>query len=50
MISEAMEEVLSQIDPKLRKKVSAASEIEVIMQKTPSIGLKQATKWWPCLW
>jgi|SRR6056300_318718 len=41
MISEVMEEVLSQIDPKLRKKVSAASEIEVVMQKTPSVGLNK---------
>jgi recombination protein RecA len=41
VISEAMEEVLSQIDPKLRKKVSVASDIEVIMQKTPSVGLNK---------
>lgn len=37
-----VEEVLSQLDPKLRKKVSSASDVEVFMQETPSIGLNKA--------
>lgn len=44
-MSETMvEEVLSQLDPKLRKKVSSASGVEVVMQKTPSIGLNNALR------
>lgn len=37
-----LEEILAQLDPKLRKKVSSASDIEVVMQETPSIGLNKA--------
>lgn len=44
-MSETMvEEVLAQLDPKLRKKVSSASGVEVVMQKTPSIGLNNALR------
>jgi recombination protein RecA len=39
-----MESVLSQLDPKLRKKITSASGIEVFKQKTPSIGLNNALK------
>ena len=39
-----MESVLSQLDPKLRKKITSASGIEVYKQKTPSIGLNNALK------
>jgi recombination protein RecA len=35
----SIEDVLSQIDPKLRKNITAANKVEVIKQKTPSIGL-----------
>jgi len=34
-----IEDILSQIDPKLRKNIGAASKVEVEKQKTPSIGL-----------
>ena len=37
-----IEEVLSQLDPKIRKIVSAANGVEVKKQKTPSIGLNNA--------
>lgn len=37
-----LEDVLSQLDPKLRKKVSSASDIEVVMQETPSYSLNKA--------
>jgi recombination protein RecA len=39
-----MESVLSQLDPKLRKKITSASGVEVYKQKTPSIGLNNALK------
>jgi len=39
-----MEEILSQLDPKLRKKITSASGIEIHKQKTPSIGLNNALK------
>lgn len=39
-----IEEVLSQLDPKLRKRVSSASGIEVVKQSTPSIGLNNALR------
>lgn len=39
-----MESILSQLDPKLRKKITSASGIEVYKQKTPSIGLNNALK------
>jgi recombination protein RecA len=39
-----MQSVLSQLDPKLRKKITSASGIEVSKQKTPSIGLNNALK------
>jgi recombination protein RecA len=39
-----MESVLSQLDPKLRKKITSAAGIEVYKQKTPSIGLNNALK------
>ena len=39
-----MESILSQLDPKLRKKITSASGIEVFKQKTPSIGLNSALK------
>ena len=35
----SIEDILSQIDPKLRKNITAANKVEVIKQKTPSIGL-----------
>jgi len=34
-----LEDVLSQIDPKLRKSISAASKVEVEKQRTPSVSL-----------
>lgn len=34
-----LEDILSQIDPKLRKSISAASKVEVEKQRTPSISL-----------
>jgi recombination protein RecA len=37
-----IEEIISQLDPKLRKVVSSASGIEVQRQKTPSLGLNKA--------
>lgn len=39
-----MEEILSQLDPKLRKRVGAAGKIEIHKQKTPSVGLNAALK------
>lgn len=39
-----IESVLSQLDPKLRKKITSAAGIEVYKQKTPSIGLNNALK------
>ncbi len=37
-----LEEILSQLDPKLRKLVSSANGIEIEKQKTPSMGLNVA--------
>jgi len=38
------EEILAKLDPKTRKRVQIASEVEVEKQKTPSIGLNLALK------
>lgn len=40
----AIDEFLSQLDPSLRKRLSNASEVEVVKQKTPSISLNNALK------
>jgi len=37
-----LEDILSQLDPKLRKLVSSANGVEIEKQKTPSIGLNVA--------
>jgi recombination protein RecA len=37
-----LEEIISQLDPKLRKLVSSANGVEIEKQKTPSIGLNKA--------
>ena len=37
-----IEDILSQLDPKLRKNISAASKVEIEKQVTPSIGLNNA--------
>jgi recombination protein RecA len=39
-----IEEFLSQLDPSLRKRLSNATNVEVIKQKTPSISLNNALK------
>jgi recombination protein RecA len=39
-----IEELLSQLDPSLRKRLSNATNVEVIKQKTPSISLNNALK------
>ena len=39
-----IEELLSQLDPSLRKKLSIGTDVEVKKQKTPSIGLTKALK------
>jgi recombination protein RecA len=39
-----IENILSQLDPKLRKQITSAAGIEVHKQKTPSIGLNNALK------
>lgn len=39
-----IDEFLSQLDPSLRKRLSNASEVEVVKQKTPSISLNNALK------
>jgi len=39
-----MEEFLSQLDPSLRKRLSNATDVQVVKQKTPSIGLNNALK------
>jgi len=39
-----IEEFLSQLDPSLRKRLSNATDVEVIKQKTPSISLNNALK------
>ena len=39
-----IDEVLSQLDPKLRKKITSAAGVEVHKQKTPSTGLNAALK------
>jgi len=38
------EEILSKLDPKTRKRIQIASEVEIEKQKTPSIGLNMALK------
>jgi recombination protein RecA len=38
------EEILAKLDPKTRKRVQVASEVEIEKQKTPSIGLNIALK------
>lgn len=43
-MSIAVEEVLSQLDPTLRKKLQIGSDIEIKKQKTPSISLNNALK------
>jgi recombination protein RecA len=39
-----VEEVLAQLDPKLRKNVSSAAGVEIHKQETPSIGLNNALR------
>jgi len=39
-----MEEVLSRLDPKIRKMVGSADKVEIIKQKTPSLSLNNALK------
>lgn len=39
-----VEDVLSQLDPKLRKRIDTASNIEVHLQKTPSVSLNYALR------
>ena len=39
-----IEEFLSQLDPSLRKRLSNATNVEVVKQKTPSISLNNALK------
>jgi recombination protein RecA len=39
-----IEEFLSQLDPNLRKRLSNATDVEVLKQKTPSISLNNALK------
>ena len=39
-----IEELLSQLDPNLRKKVSSAANVEVKKQKTPSVSLNNALR------
>jgi len=39
-----IEEFLSQLDPSLRKRLSNATDVEVVKQKTPSISLNNALK------
>lgn len=39
-----VEDVLAQLDPKLRKRIDTASHVEVKKQKTPSISLNNALK------
>lgn len=39
-----MEEVLSKLDPKIRKMVGSASNVEIYKQKTPSLSLNFALK------
>lgn len=41
-MNDAMAEVLAQLDPDLRKSVPWASEIEIVRQRVPSIGLNNA--------
>jgi recombination protein RecA len=43
-VSIQIEEFLSQLDPSLRKRLSNATDVEVIKQKTPSISLNNALK------
>jgi len=40
----AIEEFLSQLDPSLRKRLSNATDVEVIKQKTPSVSLNHALR------
>lgn len=40
----AMEEVLAKLDPKIRKMVVSASEVEIQKQRTPSLSLNVALK------
>ena len=39
-----LDEFLSQLDPKLRKKITSGDTIEIIKQKTPSVSLNHALK------
>lgn len=39
-----LDEFLSQLDPKLRKRISTGDTVEIIKQKTPSISLNHALK------
>jgi recombination protein RecA len=39
-----LDDFLSQLDPKLRKKITSGDSIEIIKQKTPSISLNHALK------
>ncbi len=39
-----LDDFLSQLDPKLRKKITSGNTIEITKQKTPSISLNNALK------
>jgi recombination protein RecA len=39
-----LDEFLSQLDPKLRKKITSGDTVEIIKQKTPSVSLNHALK------
>ena len=39
-----LDDFLSQLDPKLRKKITSGDTIEIIKQKTPSVSLNHALK------
>jgi recombination protein RecA len=39
-----LEEILSKLDPKTRSRVQSAQDVQVLKQKTPSIGLTSALK------
>ena len=44
MTEMVMEEILAKLDPKIRKLVGAASQVEIQKQKTPSLSLNVALK------
>lgn len=44
MENKALEEVLSKLDPKIRKLVGSADEVKIQRQRVPSLGMNVALR------